>query len=498
MNAMLFNLWVMLHFAGLFGLCLYGIHRLWLLWCWRKACRPAVFENAALWPESEVPVVTVQLPLYNERFVAARLIDAVAVIDWPADRLEIQVLDDSTDETSDIVDERIAYWGTRGCRIRHIRRSRREGFKAGALAFGIKQASGDLIAIFDADFIPPADFLKKTVGYFTDPAVGMIQARWGFINAEHSWLTRLQQMLLAPHFDIEHRVRSSRSLFFNFNGTAGIWRRSAIEDAGGWVSDTVTEDLDLSYRAQIRGWRFVYVTDPVVPSELPVTLAAFRTQQQRWAKGSIQTARKVLPGLLRSGLPLPVKIEAVMHLLANLGWLLGALVTLTLYPALLSRIRIGPWQVIWIDLPLFLLSGGAILFYYLCYAGFKRDIKLILSLPLLPALSIGLAPALALSVVHGLFTNGGRFIRTPKFGTSRSSRISGLAAVYRQPVFRHLLINTALLLYMQLPLVFAVNRGTWPAVPFLGLFPLGFVLVLAMDFTSLCMATADPRKIDSP
>ena len=498
MNAMSVNFWVVLHFFGLSGLCLYGIHRIWLLWCWQKQDCPTAPEKPAPGSADRTPVVTVQLPLFNERFVAARLIDAAARLDWPPEALDIQVLDDSTDDTDAIVAERIAYWNTQGRKISHIRRGRRDGFKAGALAYGLAKARGELIAIFDADFIPPSDFLKKTTGYFIDPAVGMIQARWTFTNAEHSWLTRLQQMLLAPHFDIEHRVRSCRSLFFNFNGTAGIWRRTAIEDAGGWESDTVTEDLDLSYRAQMKGWRFVYVSDPAVPSELPVTLAAFRTQQQRWAKGSIQTARKVLPDLLCSGLPLPLKLEAIAHLLANLGWLLGALVTLTLYPALLSRIRIGPWQVLWIDLPLFLLSGGAILFYFLFYALHKRHLKLIWVLPLLPALSIGLAPALAVSVVQGLFTDGGRFERTPKFGIASGKRISDPVGVYRQPVFRYLLINSALFLYMQFPLVFAVTRNTWPAIPFLCLLPAGFALVCAMDFLSLHGPAATRREMDSP
>ena len=321
-----------LHFAALLSLCLYGIHRLWLLRCLympkgSDTPRPATFAE----PE-EFPLVTVQLPLYNERFVAQRLLDAAARLDWPRERLEIQVLDDSTDDTCSLVDARVAWWQQLGVVITVVRRSHRSGYKAGALANGLATARGEFIAVFDADFIPPPDFLHGTMPWLRDAEVGMIQTRWSFCNAAHSWFTGIQSLLLGPHFSIEHRVRYQQGWFFNFNGTAGVWRRYAIESAGGWQADTVTEDLDLSYRAQLAGWRFVYREECQVPSELPVTLAALRSQQQRWAKGSIQTARKILPRLLAARLPLAVKIEAVAHLMANLYWLLGMIVMLTLYP----------------------------------------------------------------------------------------------------------------------------------------------------------------------
>ncbi|PLX85916.1 MAG: glycosyl transferase family 2 [Desulfuromonas sp.] len=469
------------HFLALGSLALYGLHRLWLLACLRRLRRTPLSPPGALQGD-DVPRVTVQLPLYNERFVAGRLVDAAAKLDWPKDRLEIQVLDDSGDDTGQIVDERAFHWKRRGVDIRVFRRAGREGFKAGALAHGLAKTDSELVAVFDADFVPPADFLRRTVSHFSDPEVGMVQARWGFLNAGHSWLTRIQALLLGPHFRIEHQVRFRRGLFFNFNGTAGIWRRRAIEEAGGWQADTVTEDLDLSYRAQLAGWRFVYRDDVVVPSELPVTLAAFRSQQQRWAKGSVQTARKILPRILFSSQPPAVKLEAAAHLLANFGWLLGAAVTLTLYPTLLWRTGVGPYELLRLDLPLFLGATGAILLYFAHHALAQEGRKGLLWLPLLPVLTLGLAPSLALAVLQGTFRRGGVFERTPKFGLTGRGTLPGLAALYRQKALSYILLNGALLAYLLLPLLFAWQRETWIALPFLALFPVGFGLVLSRDF----------------
>lgn len=331
------------------------------------------------------PCVTVQLPLFNERFVAVRLIDAASQLEWPRDKLEIQVLDDSTDDTREIVDERAAFWSQKGIQVDVVRRSHRRGYKAGALSHGMQMSQGEFIAVFDADFVPSHGFLVRTIPHFRDKTIGMVQARWTFLNAEHSWLTGIQSLLLGPHFSIEHWVRCRRNLFFNFNGTAGVWRRKTIESAGGWLADTVTEDLDLSYRAQLAGWKFCYLDDVGVPSELPVTMASFRSQQQRWAKGSIQTARKILPRLLRADLPLSVKSEAIAHLLANLGWLLGFIVTVTLYPTILLRTYVGPYQILRIDVPLFIFSSLAILLYFALYRlGHKTSVPLrcIFALPL--------------------------------------------------------------------------------------------------------------------
>ncbi len=274
------------------------------------------------------PSVTVQLPLYNERYVAERAIRALAALEYPQGLLEIQVLDDSSDDTSSLVAQVVRELRGRGIQIRHVRRRVRTGYKAGALADGLAEASGDLVAIFDADFVPNPDFLQRVVGEFQQPDVGLVQARWSHINEKHSLLTRTQALQLDAHFTLEHGVRAAKGFFFNFNGTAGVWRKQAIHDAGGWQADTLTEDLDLSYRAQLCGWRFVYRDDVAVPAELPVEIAGYRQQQQRWAQGGAQSARKLLPTILRAPIPKGVKREATWHLLTHFAYPLLAFVTL--------------------------------------------------------------------------------------------------------------------------------------------------------------------------
>jgi cellulose synthase/poly-beta-1,6-N-acetylglucosamine synthase-like glycosyltransferase len=481
------HLCTILHFAAMAGLALYGLHRIWLLMCWHRESRGTSPKGLLQYPGpvDYYPFVTVQLPLYNERFVAARLIDASAMLRWPQNRIEIQVLDDSDDDTVQIIDERVHYWSHKGITIHVLRRKDRAGFKAGALGYGLAKANGEFIAIFDADFLPTADFLLGTVPCFSDQKIGMVQARWGFLNAEHSWLTAVQSLLLGQHFSIEHFVRFRRGLFFNFNGTAGIWRRQAIEAAGGWQSDTVTEDLDLSYRAQLAGWRFVYCDDLVVPSELPVTLASFRSQQQRWAKGSIQTAKKILPRLLAAHLPLQVKCEAVAHLMANFCWLLGTIVTLTLHATITWRVSIGPYEMLRLDAPLFMATSFILFLYFLVFA-MKQTRKISVSrLLLLPVLTIGIAPSITLSVIKGLLCGGGVFHRTPKFGLRGNERLPKLASLYRQQSFPYILMNTALFVYNLLPLMFVYQRGTWIAIPFVILFPSGFLLVICRDMMEL-------------
>jgi cellulose synthase/poly-beta-1,6-N-acetylglucosamine synthase-like glycosyltransferase len=490
------HLFTILHFAAMAGLALYGMHRIWLLLCWYRESRGENTKGLLQSPEpvNYYPLVTVQLPLYNERFVAARLIDASAMLQWPKNRFEIQVLDDSDDDTVQIIDERVHYWSRKGITIHLLRRKDRTGFKAGALGYGLIKANGEFIAIFDADFLPTPDFLLRTVPCFSDPKIGMVQARWGFLNTEHSWLTVVQSLLLGQHFSIEHFVRFRRGLFFNFNGTAGIWRRQAIESAGGWQSDTVTEDLDLSYRAQLAGWRFIYCDDLVVSSELPATLAAFRSQQQRWAKGSVQTAKKVLPRLLAARLPLQVKCEAVAHLMANFCWFLGAIVTLTLYATITWRVSIGPYQMLRLDAPLFMTTSFILFLYFLIYA-MQQERKVSFSrLLMLPILTIGIAPSITLSVIKGLLCSGGIFHRTPKFGLRGGERIPKMATLYRQQSLPYILMNTALFAYSLLPLLFVYQRGTWLAIPFVLLFPLGFLLVIWRDVMELSRVSPGGKK----
>jgi cellulose synthase/poly-beta-1,6-N-acetylglucosamine synthase-like glycosyltransferase len=480
------NLLTVVHFLSMAGLAVYGLHRIWMICCRRKLSLNQPFQTNWL-EEDSMPKVTIQIPLYNEPLVAGRIIDAVADMDWPGERLQIQVLDDSDDNTRAITAERVKYWALKGRDITVIRRNSRIGYKAGALAAGLERATGAFIAVFDADFVPKPDFLRKTMPCFAKERVGMVQARWGFLNEGYSWLTRLQALLLSAHFGIEHAVRFGRGLFFNFNGTAGVWRKSAITSAGGWQSDTVTEDLDLSYRAQLAGWRFVYLHDVEVPSELPVNLSDFRCQQERWSKGAIQTARKLLPRVLAAPVPFAVKVETVAHLLANCCWVFGFLATLTLYPVLINRIGIGMYQMLWVDLPLFIFTGGAVLLYYLLY-GWKSGLKhSLLVLPLLPAASIGLAPFFSVAVLKGILRKGGRFARTPKFGILNNKQDKLFHSTVSRNTTWNLLTNLVLFTYMLMPVFFSLIRETWPALPFLCLFPAGFLLIIACDFQE-CLA----------
>jgi len=350
-----------LYFTLLGLLTLYGMHRTWLLWRIRRKPLP-VWHPEAL---QSHPHITIQLPIFNERFVVKRLIDAACAVDYPRDKLEIQVLDDSTDETRLLALERVAFHQARGIHVVHLHREDRTGFKAGALEAGLQVARGEFLAVFDADFIPPPDFLSLCMPAFQDSQVGMVQARWGHLNPNYSLLTRVQVALLDGHFQVEHAARHTAGHFFNFNGTAGIWRRKSIQTAGGWQHDTLTEDLDLSYRAQLEGWRFIYLPDVVAPAELPVEMAGFKGQQRRWAKGSIQVGMKLLPRILRSPIPLGIKVDAFFHLTSNLCYLWVAALTLLMPVAAAVRAEHRGFGLLAIDGPLFLASMISISLFYL-------------------------------------------------------------------------------------------------------------------------------------
>src|SRR6187397_1199653 len=371
---------------------------------------------------ASLPVVTIQLPIYNEMYVADRLIDVVCQLDYPRELLEIQVLDDSTDETRSVAERAVRRNAAQGIDIKYLHRTDRTGYKAGALEAGMKVANGRFIAIFDADFIPTTDFLRRTVPFFADPKVAMVQARWGHINEDYSLLTKVQAILLDAHFVLEHGARNRSGCFFNFNGTAGIWRRDAIVDAGGWQHDTLTEDLDLSYRAQLRGWRFQFLPDLVTPAEVPVEMNAFKSQQHRWAKGSIQTCRKVLPYVLLSDLPLKVKVEAFFHLTANFNYLLMIVLSLLMFPAMVVRYEMGWNEMLLIDIPLFMAATLSVFNFYLIsqrevYPDWKSRVK---DLPMVLAVGIGLAVNNSKAVIEAMLGRESAFIRTPKYGIERT------------------------------------------------------------------------------
>jgi len=427
-------------------------------------------------PLPDPPVITVQLPVYNERNVIERLIDAACRLDWPRDRLEIQVLDDSTDDTHEVAVAAAASWRARGLDVTVLHREDRSGYKAGALAAGLARARGELIAIFDADFLPGPDFLRRVTPHLGDPGVGMVQARWGHCNEESGPLTRLAAVLLDGHFLIEHTARHRGGLFFNFNGTAGIWRRATIEAAGGWAHDTVTEDLDLSYRAQLAGWRFVYLPDVVVPSELPATMAAFKSQQRRWAQGSIQTLRKLGWRILRSPLPWRVRGEALAHLSMNLAYPLVLLVSLLLPLTLPARDlrQVGPLWVV--DLGLFGLTLAANLGFYgltLRAAWPTGWRSRLIRLPGTLALGVGLALSQSVAVLEGLIGRDRTFVRTPKSGAVGHAKGS-LLRRYRPELSWTVWGELLLAAWYAGAIGFALWSGHVSSVPWLLLFLAGF------------------------
>ncbi len=469
------------YFFVLSILGIYGWHRYYLVYLYMKnkdrvPGPPPPMEDDA-WP-----VVTVQLPVYNEMYVVDRLIDAVCALDYPREKLEVQVLDDSTDETREIVELAVRRQAARGFDITCRRRATRTGYKAGALDEGLKAARGEFIAIFDADFVPPRDFLRQAVPHFADPSTAVVQARWGHLNQGYSLLTRVQAVLLDGHFVLEHGGRNRAGCFFNFHGTAGIWRRRAIEDAGGWQHDTLTEDLDLSYRAQLKGWTFKFLPDLVAPAEVPVEMNAFKSQQHRWAKGSIQTCRKLLPYLLMADLPLRVKAEAFFHLTANFNYLLMIALSVLMFPAMIVRYEMGWTEMLLIDIPLFAAATFSVVNFYLisqreAYPDWKTRVKY---LPFVMAIGIGLAVNNAKAVLEALFGQPGEFTRTPKYGIERAQD-DWQHKRYHQTMPIQPLVEVALGLYFTATVVYALTNEIYGTLPFLVLFQFGFLYMGLMS-----------------
>jgi cellulose synthase/poly-beta-1,6-N-acetylglucosamine synthase-like glycosyltransferase len=461
------------YFFVLIILAIYGWHRYYLVYLYVKYRDNQPRPGASLDPP---PLVTIQLPLYNEMYVADRLIEAVCRIEYPHDRLEIQVLDDSTDETQSIAELAVRRFHALGVDIKYYHRTDRSGYKAGALEAGLRVARGEFVAIFDADFLPTPDFLARLMPHFRDEKVGMVQARWGHINEDYSLLTKIQAILLDGHFVLEHGGRNRGGRFFNFNGTAGVWRRAAIDAAGGWQHDTLTEDLDLSYRAQLGGWRFVFVSDLIAPAEVPVEMNAFKSQQHRWAKGSIQTCCKLLPTILRSDLPLGVKVEAFFHLTANFNYILMCVLSVLMFPAMVIRYNMGWYEMLLIDVPLFFAATFSFCnFYTVCQREIHRDWRArIKYVPFLMSVGIGLSINNTRAVFEALFHKDSEFTRTPKY------RIEGdgdewLGKRYRQSVPVQPLVELLLGLYFTWTVFYALANQIYGTLPFLFLFEVGFL-----------------------
>src|SRR5579863_5392589 len=418
--------WALLipYFGTLFILSIYGVHRYETIRRYRKYRKNLVTESSQKY--RNLPAVTVQLPLFNERFVVERLLQETAKLDYPRDLLQIQVLDDSTDETRVFTERLCNEYRAAGLNIEYRHRTNRHGFKAGALQEGLETATGELIAIFDADFLPPADFLTRTVHFFTDPKVGVVQTRWSYLNKEYSILTQVEAMLLDGHFVLEHGARCGSGLFFNFNGTAGVLRRTMIDDAGGWQHETLTEDSDLSYRAQLNGWRFVYIPSVDCPSELPVETYGFQVQQSRWAKGLTQVAIKLLPRIFKSKLPWRQKWEAFMHLTPNISYPLMIVVSALMLPVMIVRFYMGWFQMVLIDLPLIVASFWSLTAFYL-YA--QRVLypkgwwKSIFFMPMLMAAGVALTVSNSKGVIEALLGVQTSFARTAKYAVGKQKAI---------------------------------------------------------------------------
>ncbi len=446
-----------------------AVHRLHLAITAYRQKRAAARPVPAEWP-----TVLVQVPLYNERFVAERVIDLVCRLDYPRDRLSVQILDDSTDATTAIVEQAVADWKREGVAIEHVRRPHRENYKAGALAYGLTQSRAELVAVFDADFAPPPGLLKQLVPDFADPGIGMVQARWGHLNREESALTQAEAILLDGHFANEHGGRFARGCFFNFNGTAGIWRRKTIDDAGGWSGLTLTEDLDLSYRAQLRGWRFIYRDDVEVPGELPADVRAFKSQQHRWAKGSIQTALILFRRLVTAPLPLSIRVEALFHLLANFAYPLVLLLTLLMPWALMVSLQAPPWLIGLMDLLFFVVSTCSIaLFYVLAERRVGAGARSAAYLPVVLALGIAMAVNNSRAVLEALLAKPSAFNRTPKLAGRSISTVSDPNYIVRADW--QALIELAFGGYLLGAVLFAVSAGRFISVPFMTLFAGGFL-----------------------
>lgn len=482
-----------IHFTLLLMLCLFGLHRLSMVVRWLRhgnrykkanAIEPAKFD--------ELPSVTVQIPIYNEMSVAKRVIDAIAAIDYPRDKLQLQIVDDSTDLTSDIIAERIDYYHQKNIPIEHVRRSNRDGFKAGALKESMENASGDFIAIFDADFLPDPNILKTTIHHFSDDNVGMLQCRWEHLNRKNSRLTELQSIMLDAHFGLEQQVRSFSNLFLNFNGTAGIWRKSTIIDAGNWSADTLTEDLDLSYRAQLKGWKMRYLNDISCPAEVPSDMNAFKSQQHRWAKGGTEVMLKMLRTVWKSPVSLRIKLESTFHLSNNLAYLVLLIDTLFfLLPSVWIREQYQIEYIWLLDLPLLIISSTGHLIYLVFgqFALGRSKIKTLLNIPWLMLLGIQISFNNARAAFEALIGQRSEFVRTPKSGelcknSEQSSAIKRAKPSYMPVAPKGAIYEFFLGLIFIAIFCWCLSNQLWLMLPFIVFLIVGYISTSLNSFVS--------------
>jgi cellulose synthase/poly-beta-1,6-N-acetylglucosamine synthase-like glycosyltransferase len=420
MDAFTSPLWYASYIIVLTGLAGFGFHRLCIVYLYLRHAKKSPQPKAIF---TDLPLVTIQLPVFNEMHVVDRLLDSVARIDYPQDKIQIQVLDDSTDETTEICRQGVERLRAQGFDAEMIHRDDRTGYKAGALEHGTQFAKGELLFILDADFVPNADVLQKTVHYFSDEKIGMIQTRWGHLNRTFNVLTRIQAMFLDGHLELEQTARNRSGRFFTFNGTAGIWRKSCIADAGGWEHDTLTEDMDLSYRAQLKGWRFIFLNEVETPAELPVDMDGFKSQQHRWTKGSIQVCKKVLPAIWKAKVPLYIKMEATAHLTSNFAYLMLICLCFLIYPNQQAAPDFGKWTTYIVNIPIFFFASVSVVVFYITAQRALRPgswWKELPYLPLLLALGIGMSINNAKAVLEAVFNHQSGFVRTPKYGIGQA------------------------------------------------------------------------------
>ena len=467
-------IWYASYILVLIGLAGYGSHRLTIVFLYlkhsRKRPEPKQFFQ-------DLPLVTIQLPVFNEMHVVDRLLDSVAALDYPQDKMQIQLLDDSTDETVEICRKGIERLQARGFDAEHIHRTDRTGYKAGALENGTRFAKGEYLLILDADFVPNPDLLQKTIHYFTDSNIGMLQTRWGHLNRSYNVLTRIQAMFLDGHLELEQTARNRSGRFFTFNGTGGIWRKSCIADAGGWEHDTLTEDMDLSYRAQLKGWRFIFLNDVETPAELPVDMDGFKSQQHRWTKGSIQVCKKVLPAIWKSDAPLACKLEATAHLTSNFAYLLLIVLCFLIYPNQQWQPDFGKLTYYIINVPIFFFASVSVILFYLVSQKALRPKtwwKEIPYLPLLLALGIGMSISNAKAVLEAIFNHQSAFVRTPKYGIDQKVRADWKNSSYKAMKTLTPFVELLFGCFFLFVVVEAAMKGDWPSAILLLPFPVGF------------------------